>query len=83
MGKKVDRYQKRVSRFIIVKFADFVKLISCFGFKLDRVNGSHHIFIHEDISEIINIQNVKSEAKPYQTTQFLRIIEMYNLQFEE
>ncbi len=66
-----------------VKFADFVKLISCFGFKLDRVNGSHHIFIHEDISEIINIQNVKSEAKPYQIKQFLRIIEMYNLQFEE
>jgi len=66
-----------------IKFADFVRLISAFGFKLDRVNGSHHIFIHNDIDEIINIQNVKGEAKPYQIKQFLKVIELNNLKLEE
>ncbi len=66
-----------------IKFADFVRLINSFGFKLDRVNGSHHIFIHNDIDEIINIQNVKGEAKPYQIKQFLKIIELNNLKLEE
>ncbi len=66
-----------------VKFADFVKLIKSFGFKLDRVNGSHHIFVHSDIEEIINIQNVKGEAKPYQIRQFLKIIERNNLKIED
>ena len=66
-----------------VKFTDFVRLINSFGFKLDRVNGSHHIFVHDDIDEIINIQNVKGEAKPYQIKQFLKIIELNNLKLEE
>ena len=66
-----------------IKFADFIKLIEAFGFKLDRVNGSHHIFVHPDILDIINIQNVKGEAKPYQIKQFLKIIELYNLKLEE
>ena len=66
-----------------VKFADFIKLLNAFGFKLDRVKGSHHIFIHDDIAEIINIQNVKGEAKPYQIKQFLKLIELNNLKLEE
>jgi len=66
-----------------VKFTDFIKLVKSFGFKLDRVNGSHHIFIHNDISEIINIQNVKGEAKPYQIKQFLKVVELNNLKLEE
>ena len=66
-----------------VKFTDFTKLVNSFGFKLDRVNGSHHIFVHSDIDGIINIQNVKGEAKPYQIKQFLKIIELNNLKLEE
>ena len=66
-----------------VKFTDFTKLVNSFGFKLDRINGSHHIFIHDDIDEIINIQNVKGEAKPYQIKQFLKVVELNNLKLEE
>jgi predicted RNA binding protein YcfA (HicA-like mRNA interferase family) len=66
-----------------IKFSDFIKLICCFGFKLDRVSGSHNIFSNPNISEIINIQNVKGEAKPYQIKQFLKIVEIHNLKFEE
>ena len=65
-----------------IKFNDFIRLISCFGFELDRVSGSHHIFKHSDICDIINIQNVKSEVKPYQVKQFLKIVENNNLNFK-
>ena len=65
-----------------IKFSDFVRLMSCFCFKLDRVSGSHHIFKHSDICDIINIQNVKGEVKPYQVKQFLRIIESNSLNFK-
>lgn len=65
-----------------VKFDDFVGLVKAFGFELDRVSGSHHIFRHPDIAEFINIQNVRAEAKPYQIRQFLKLVERYNLKME-
>ena len=65
-----------------IKFNDFIRFINCFGFELDRVSGSHHIFKHRDICDIINIQNVKGEVKPYQVKQFLRIVENNNLNFK-
>jgi predicted RNA binding protein YcfA (HicA-like mRNA interferase family) len=46
---------------------------------LDRINGSHHIFKHLDISVIINLQKVKDEVKLYQVRQLLKVIEKYNL----
>jgi hypothetical protein len=54
-----------------------------FGFELSRVHGSHHIFEHPDIPEILNLQNYKGEAKPYQIEQFLALVEEYNLTIKE
>ena len=62
-----------------VAFNDFMDLMLGFGFRLDRVSGSHHILIHPGIKEIINVQNVRGQAKPYQIRQFLRVVERYNL----
>ncbi len=62
-----------------IRFTEFVNLIEGFGFVLERVSGSHHIFKRQDIDEIINIQNVKGEVKPYQIKQFFSIIEKYNI----
>ncbi|MCL4825721.1 MAG: type II toxin-antitoxin system HicA family toxin [Caldilinea sp.] len=39
-----------------VRFGDFVALVEGFGFELSRVRGSHHIFVHPDIPEILNLQ---------------------------
>jgi len=58
-------------------------LLEAFGFKLVRTKGSHHIFTHTGIEEIINLQNVKGQVKPYQVKQFLALIEKYNLQLED
>lgn len=81
--KSEKLFQKILSGSKNVSFSDFVKLLNAFGFELDRINGSHHIFKHREITELINIQNVKGKAKPYQIKQFLSIIENNNLKLEK
>ncbi len=66
-----------------VSFTDLVNLVEGFGFQLLRVSGSHHIFAHPDIVEMINLQSVRGQAKPYQIRQLLRLVERYNLRLEE
>jgi hypothetical protein len=36
-----------------------------------------------NVPELVNLQNVNGQAKPYQVKQLLRLIERYNLQIEE
>lgn len=60
-----------------------VSLVEAYGFKLARINGSHHIFEHPDIPDLVNLQNKKGEAKPYQIRQFLTLIEQYDLTLDE
>ncbi len=66
-----------------IRFGDFVGLIEAYGFTLSRVSGSHHMFKHPDIPELVNVQEVKGQSKPYQVRQFLQLIERYNLSLEE
>jgi predicted RNA binding protein YcfA (HicA-like mRNA interferase family) len=62
-----------------VSFRDMVSLVEAFGFRLSRVNGSHHIFIHPQVRQPVNLQEVKGKAKPYQVRQFLLLVEEYEL----
>ncbi len=64
--KKEKLFKKILGSSKNIAFQDVIKLAQSFGFKLDRVSGSHHIFIHEQIPELINLQNAKGQAKPYQ-----------------
>jgi predicted RNA binding protein YcfA (HicA-like mRNA interferase family) len=64
-------------------FSDLKSLAEGFGFRLDRVSGSHHIFVHASIPELVNLQDVKDEAKPYQIRQFLKLVERHNLRLED
>lgn len=81
--KKKKLLQKVLSGSKNISFDDLVLLLYAFGFSLSRSGGSHHIFIHPDVDELINIQNVKGEAKPYQIKQFLDLVEKYNLKMKE
>ncbi len=65
-----------------IRFTDFVHLIEEFGFHHSRTKGSHHIFVHPDVDELVNIQDVNGEAKPYQIKQFLELVEEYGLRME-
>ncbi|MEX0271674.1 type II toxin-antitoxin system HicA family toxin [Leptolyngbyaceae cyanobacterium UHCC 1019] len=60
-----------------------VVLVEAFGFRLSRVNGSHYIFDHPEIPNLVNLQNKKGQANPYQVRQFLALVEQYNLKFKE
>ena len=62
-----------------VAFKDIVDLAEGFGFQVARVRGSHHIVNHPGIHEMVNLQQLGGEAKPYQVRQFLRLVERYNL----
>lgn len=66
-----------------IRFEDMVSLVQAFGFKLVRVRGSHHIFVHPHIPEKINLQEVNGQAKPYQIKQFLSLVETYNMTMGE
>jgi len=45
---------------------------------LSLEEASHRIYVKEGVKELLNFQNVKGKAKPYQVKQFLRIIDTYN-----
>ncbi len=66
-----------------VRFGEMVCLVEGYGFHLSRVRGSHHIFVHPEVPELVNLQDVKGEAKPYQIAQFLRLIEKHDLLLED
>lgn len=66
-----------------IRFSDMVNLVQGFGFTLSRTDGSHHIFTRPDIPELVNLQNVKGQAKIYQIRQYLKLVERHNLNLEE
>ena len=59
------------------------RLVESFGFELRRTGGSHHIFVHADVPELLNLQEFRGQAKPYQVRQFLRLVERYALKMED
>ena len=65
-----------------LRFRDVRRLVERFGFKLARVRGSHHIFSHPSIPELVNLQSVSGNCKPYQVKQVLDLIDRYNLDLE-
>lgn len=66
-----------------VSFSDMARLVEGFGFELRRTSGSHRVYVHRDVRELLNLQDVRGQAKPYQIRQFLRLIERYALGMEE
>lgn len=66
-----------------VPFRDFERLLAAFGFVLDRVSGSHHIYVHPRCDRPLSIQPRGHEAKPYQVRQFIEMIERFGLTLGE
>jgi len=81
--KKRKLLQKLLSGSKNIRFSEAVASAEMFGFRLDRIKGSHHIFVHPNTSELVNLQNIKGKAKPYQVKQLLELVERYNLQMED
>ncbi|MEX0834226.1 MAG: type II toxin-antitoxin system HicA family toxin [Actinomycetota bacterium] len=66
-----------------VSFDNMQRLAEALGFELKRVSGSHHIFAHPEVHELVNLQEVDGQTKPYQVRQFIRLVERYSLTLEE
>ena len=62
-----------------LRFDELKILVEAFGFRQVRSSGSHRIFTHARVAELLNLQSVGGKAKPYQVRQFLELVEMYNL----
>lgn len=67
-----------------VRFSHLQSLAEALGFSLARRSGSHHIYVHQTIDALVNLQPDKNgKAKPYQVRQILDIVERYGLQIED
>jgi predicted RNA binding protein YcfA (HicA-like mRNA interferase family) len=61
-----------------IEFQELSRLLIRLGFE-ERVKGDHHIFVKENITEIINLQPNGSKAKSYQVKQVRSIVTKYIL----
>ena len=61
-----------------ILFTNLQRLLDYLGFE-HRTRGSHFIYWHDDIEEIINIQSDGTKAKAYQVKQVRDIIRKYRL----
>lgn len=62
-----------------VRFEHLCAIAELFGFRFSRQSGSHKVYVHSGIKEILNFQNVGGKAKAYQVRQFIEILEKYKL----
>ncbi len=65
-----------------ISFTDAGMFAELFGFRLARISGGHHIYVHTDIPELVNLQEVDGKVKPYQLKQLIQLIERYDLRME-
>jgi len=61
-----------------ISFEEICGLLKYLGFDC-RIKGSHHIFTHSGIEEIINLQPKNSKTKQYQVKQVRNIMVKYKL----
>jgi predicted RNA binding protein YcfA (HicA-like mRNA interferase family) len=61
-----------------IRFDDLRKLLLDLGFE-ERIKGSHHVFVHPKVENLINVQPEGKHAKPYQIRQVRSIILRYKL----
>ena len=47
-----------------VDFGDSERLLLALGFELQRVRGSHRIYVHSTLQEQLSVQPRSGEAKP-------------------
>ena len=66
-----------------IRFRDFQKLLAALGFRLDRIRGSHHIYVNPKVTRVFSVQPVGSEAKPFQVRQLRDMIVEFDLKLDK
>jgi hypothetical protein len=75
--------QKALTKPAALKFREVCRLAQAYGYRLDRISGSHHIYEHSGTNRPLNFQNVRGMAKAYQVRQLLRDLEEFSLTLKE
>ena len=76
-------YAQLITNRSAMRFRDFERILKAFGFELDRIKGSHHVFKHPQVNRPLSIQPRGDKAKLYQIDQFLDIVEEFGLKIEK
>ncbi|MBF0425788.1 MAG: type II toxin-antitoxin system HicA family toxin [Magnetococcales bacterium] len=61
-----------------IAFQDLCGLLRRLGFE-ERIQGDHHIISRNDVAEIVNLQPLSHQAKPYQIKQVRNLLLKYQL----
>lgn len=59
-----------------IRFHELCATLRALGFN-ETVRGSHHVFRHPGIRELINLQRADGNAKVYQVRQIRAILKIY------
>jgi hypothetical protein len=65
------------------RFSRFAATANSAWVSPDRISGSHHIYLHSEVSRPINIQPAGKDAKPYQIRQLRDMIREFGLKLED
>lgn len=76
---KRQQLLKAASPHSALRFHEFKALMESFGFKLASMNRLHNIFVHPQINELVNVQNVNGAVKPFQVRQIINLVQRYHL----
>lgn len=83
-GVRIERLFARIIRGDAgnVAFVDLVRLVETLGFSEIGGRGSHRVFAHPAVAELINLQEESGQAKRYQVRQVASLIRRYDLRLE-
>ena len=66
-----------------MSFDDLVRLVLALGFREVGDRGSHRVFAHPGVAELVNLQIERGQAKRYQVRQVAGLVRRYDLSVEE
>ncbi|MGC8490185.1 MAG: type II toxin-antitoxin system HicA family toxin [Syntrophobacteraceae bacterium] len=80
MTQRDKRHERIVNNPANVDFENITPWLYDFGFRLERIAGSHHIFRHSITKAKLNFQPERSgKAKAYQVKQAIKLSESLKL----
>jgi predicted RNA binding protein YcfA (HicA-like mRNA interferase family) len=65
-----------------IRFNDLVQLLEILGFRQVGGRGSHRVFAHPAVVELVNLQEDGGQAKRYQVRQIATLVHRYDLKLE-
>lgn len=81
----MSQISKVIERFLNgerLAFAEFQRVLEAYGWRLERVRGSHHIYRHKGAPRPLPIEPDGKDARAYQLRQARAMIERHGLDRE-